>query len=732
MDIIKVAVPVPMRRLFDYQLPLHIAKEQVNIGARVLVPFRHKILIGIVCKTALGEQTFDIDKIKDIIDVIDSQPVIDQHLYELLSWAANYYQHPIGDVFNTALPTLLRQNKTVEESTPDCLQITEKGQSWSPLQLGKAKKQADALKLFKQFEHLDKGQLKFQNISPATIKALLDKKLIEQAKAKFTPFEFNPDDSDEKPLTLNAEQAVCVSTINQNLERFYPALIEGVTGSGKTEVYLQIISEVISKGRQALVLVPEIGLTPQTLSRFKRRFNTHIDIWHSALNNSEKFSCWQNAQQGQSAIVIGTRSAVFLPFNKLGLIVIDEEHDSSFKQQDNFRYNARDLAIYRAKMLSIPIAMGTATAALESLNNALNKRYHHFILSGRISGHQHRYDVIDIKGLHLNAGLSQPLIERIRHHLDQQQQVMIFLNRRGFAPAIICHECSWMADCKRCSAYYTYHKNINQLICHHCGSISKIPVQCGDCGSTNIHHTGQGTEQVEEALTEAFPDIEVSRLDRDSTRRKGSFESKVNEINQPGRRIIIGTQMIAKGHHFPNVTLVAILDVDGALFSADFRASEKLAQLLIQVSGRAGRGSKPGEILLQTRLPEHPLLQDLINNGYSHFARYLLSERQLAMLPPFASQLLIRAQSPYANQAKELLDQIKELLSPYCPAIELLGPMPAPMEKRAGNYRYMLLTQSPKKGQLQGIIATILPKIEKLKLANKVRWSLDIDPQDMS
>jgi primosomal protein N' (replication factor Y) len=733
VDIIKVAIPVPLRRFFDYALPEDIPIDTIKPGMRVLVPFGTKQRVGIVCGP---QDTVDYDpsKIKAIIALIDTTPVFDDHIYQLLNWAADYYQHPIGDVYQSALPKLLRENRTIDDLIPDCYEITNKGIDWDPAQLRKAVKQQSALNLFKAHIQLDKSQIKAHGIASATIKAMLDKKFIDTTKPEFKPFDYseaNKIDA-EKPLKLNVEQAVAVTAINNHLDRFYPTLIEGVTGSGKTEVYLQNIEEVLQKNRQVLVLVPEIGLTPQTLARFKNRFKVRIDIWHSALNNTERFDTWLNAGRGTSAIVIGTRSSIFLPFRDLGLIVIDEEHDSSFKQQDTFRYNARDMAIYRSRMLDIPIVLGTATPSLETLKNALDKRYHSFTLAGRISGHQHKYNVIDIKALHLQSGMSQPMIKRIDHHLKQHNQVMLFLNRRGYAPAILCHECGWMCECKRCSAFYTLHKANNQLICHHCGSQSRIPHQCVDCGSTNVQSAGQGTEQLEERLSELFPDITISRLDRDSTRRKGSFEKTVDEINQPGRRIIIGTQMIAKGHHFPNVTLVAILDVDGALFSADFRASEKLAQLLIQVSGRAGRGSQSGEIALQTHFPGHPLLQDLINNGYGHLSRYLLKERNDAILPPFVSQLMFRSHAPFPALPRDFLAQVRDLLSPYQPHIELLGPLPAPMEKKAGNYRYQLLVQSRKKGMLQSILKLVLPQIDKLKLSHKVRWSLDIDPMDMN
>ncbi len=706
----------------------------VVVGARVLVPFGAKQLVGVVYQTGIPSDEVNLDKLKAISAVLDDKSIFGEQLFALLSWAASYYLHPPGDVFNTALPALLRENNRVEELLEASYTLSNKGKEINPLQLQRAKKQQKALERFIEHPFLDKAQLKAFDISTATLKAMIDKGYVIEAQPQFTPFD-HQDSSHidaEQPLTLNVEQALCVSTILVNLDRFYPAMIEGVTGSGKTEVYLQVIDAVIKQNRQVLVLVPEIGLTPQTLARFRNRFKVRIDIWHSALNNSERFSTWHNANTGQAAIVIGTRSSIFLPFHDLGLIVIDEEHDSSFKQQDSFRYNARDLAVYRCAKRNIPIVMGTATPSLETLKNALDKRYHHFTLASRISGHQHQYQVIDIKGLPLQGGLSQPLINRIKHHLDNHNQVMLFLNRRGYAPSIICHECSWICECKRCSAFYTLHKASNQLICHHCGSQSRIPTQCVQCGTTNIQTAGHGTEQIEERLSALFPEITISRLDRDSTRRKGSFERSVDEINQGERRIIVGTQMIAKGHHFPNVTMVAILDVDGALFSYDFRAPERLAQLLIQVSGRAGRGSKGGEILLQTHFPGHPLLEKLITQGYSPFARELQQQRQQAMLPPFVSQLLIRSEATYPEPPKIFLHEVSALLEPYGNHIEILGPMPAPMERKAGKYRFQLLVQAAKRGMLQSIFERILAPIEQLKSGQRVRWSIDIDPMDMN
>ena len=505
-----------------------------------------------------------------------------------------------------------------------------------------------------------------------------------------------------------------------------------MTGSGKTEIYLQYIEEILKSGKQVLVLVPEIGLTPQTVHRFKARFNVEIDVLHSNLTDTQRLHVWNRARSGQSAIVIGTRSALFTQFSNLGAIILDEEHDASYKQQDSWRYHARDLAIVLAQKLNIAVLMGSATPSLESINNVQNGKYQHLVLSKRAGNSTAlRHFVIDLKNQNIQNGLSKPLLERMKAHLEKGNQVLLFLNRRGFAPVLLCHECGWIAQCPHCEKPYTYHQHQNVLRCHHCGAQKTIPRQCGDCGSTHLVTTGLGTEQLEETLKTLFPNYSVARIDRDSTARKGKLEGYLEDIQQGKNQILIGTQMLAKGHHFPNVTLVALVNVDSALFSLDFRAEERLAQLYIQVAGRAGRADKQGEVVLQTHYPDHPLLTTLLANGYQAFAKETLQLRHSMGLPPFTFQALFKAQARHAELAENCLSQIADFFqSKQITGLQMLGPMPAPFSKKAGQYRWQLLLQHPSRMTLQKALREY--QQAQLEKNSQVRLILDVDPQDLS
>lgn len=538
--------------------------------------------------------------------------------------------------------------------------------------------------------------------------------------------------NDEERLKLNTEQATAVGAIRGSDSEFGVWLLEGITGSGKTEVYLSVLENVLAQGRQALVLVPEIGLTPQTIARFRERFNAPIDVVHSGLNDSERLAVWLRARRGETAIVIGTRSALFTPFERLGIIIIDEEHDSSYKQQEGWRYHARDLAVLHARQEHIPIVLGSATPAVESLYNAQTGKYRHLRLTMR-AGHARpaAQALIDLKGQTLTAGLSAPLLARMREHLNANNQVMLFLNRRGYAPALLCHECGWIAECPRCEQYYTLHQHQRQLRCHHCDSQRPVPYQCPQCGSTHLVPVGVGTEQLDSELVRLFPDIPITRVDRDTTSRKGALEQHLSDIHQGGARILIGTQMLAKGHHFPDVTMVGLIDVDGALFCADFRAAERFAQLYTQVSGRAGRAGKRGEVLLQTHHPDHPLLQTLLHQGYDAFARQAIAERKTVFLPPFTYHAMFRADDHDNRQASQFLQQLREHLAATQTedgALWVLGPVPALAAKRSGRFRWQLLLQHPSRQRLQQILYGLRQYISTMPQAPKVKWTLDVDP----
>ncbi|NOH54491.1 primosomal protein N' [Vibrio coralliilyticus] len=729
--IARVALPVPLDKQFDYQIPAHLFP---IIGGRVSVPFGRQTLVGVV--TALVNQSeFSLDKLKPLKQVLDSQPVWPDSLYELLQWCSQFYQYPLGDTLLNAMPSALRKGKEADFATLVEWQLTAAGRNQLMLGFGRAVKQAKVMHM------LERGSVPHQHfideeVSSSVLKTLQEKGWIEsiECKPEIRDWSRQVEADVDKPK-LNEEQAVAIATVN-SFDGFGCFLLEGVTGSGKTEVYLNLIKPVLEKGRQALVLVPEIGLTPQTINRFRHRFNVPVEVIHSGLNDSERLNAWLSARDRAAGIVIGTRSALLTPFADLGIIIVDEEHDASYKQQDSLRYHARDVAVMRANKEQIPIVLGSATPALETLHNALSGKYHHLTLTERAGNAVPTTNkVLDVKGQYLESGLSASLIAEMRQHLSAGNQVMLFLNRRGFSPALMCHDCGWIAECKRCDAYYTYHQYSNEIRCHHCGSQQPTIHQCQGCGSSNLVTVGVGTEQLEAQLGELFPEYKTIRIDRDSTRRKGSLESALGDIRSGKYQILIGTQMLAKGHHFPDVTLVALLDVDGSLYSSDFRASERLAQLFIQVAGRAGRASKPGEVILQTHHPEHSLLQALLTKSYRHFAETALQERKFALLPPYSYLTLFRAEANNSQHVETFLRQVRHTLEAhplfdgYC---QVLGPTPAPLAKRAGKHRWQLMLQTQTRPTMQKLLSSAKPAIQMLPNAKKVRWSLDIEPQDLS
>lgn len=735
--LIEVAVATPLRKPFTYVCPKAI--ELPKIGVRVCVPFGSRQLIGIVTNH-LNDSEVDTAKLKPLISVLDNEPLQSPLLHRWLSWASSYYHYSLGEIYQQSQPTLIRKGEPAVIEQATLWQLSQLGRETELSSLKRAKKQQQLLELLLNEGAKSSAALKQADISNAAIKALSEKQLIEKiAQPLYPACSWHQEHIVESNKhTLNKEQAIAVAAIN--IERgFNTSLLLGITGSGKTEVYLQAIEQVISAGKQALILVPEIGLTPQTLNRFQSRFNVPIVFLHSALNDKQRMDGWLKAQQGRAALIIGTRSAIFTPLKNPGMIIIDEEHDGSFKQQDTFRYNARDMAVVRAKLENIPLVLGSATPCFETLHNANTGKYQLLNLTKRAANaSEASHQLIDIKGLKLQSGMSPQLLQLMAHHLKRGDQVMLFLNRRGYAPALLCHECGWLGDCKRCDAHYTVHQRYRYIQCHHCGDQHSIPHQCPGCGSTQLVTAGVGTEQLEQTVNELFPEYNSVRIDRDSTRKKGALDSSLEGITNNDYQILIGTQMLAKGHHFPDVTLVALLDVDGALFSGDFRANEKLAQLYLQVSGRAGRASKPGQVVLQTHHPEHQLLQRLNHDGYLKFSEAALKERQAAQLPPFWNMALMRIEC-HDNQlianfnalVRQISDPLLKQLSIKQSPVRQIGPMPAPMERRAGKFRWQVIFESPKRSQLHKFIAVLTQELDKNKASRQVRWSIDVDPIDM-
>ncbi|MEF8833245.1 MAG: primosomal protein N', partial [Halofilum sp. (in: g-proteobacteria)] len=691
--VLRVAVPGPIDRLFDYLPPDGIQADAVLPGSRVLVPFGRKRLTGVLVETASGSE-LATDRLRRAEAVLDNDPALPADLLALGLWAAAYYHHPPGEVLATLLPVALRRGETPTTEPPPRWRITADGRDALQAGIAGAPVQARLLDLIAA--HTDGIEASaLRTVSDryhSPVRALERKGLVEPA----------PPAVGESPPPapgpgLSDAQHRAAATVIDALEVFRPILLRGVTGSGKTEVYLEAMRRVVDAGRQVLVLVPEIGLTPQLLARVARRLGTTPAVLHSGLNERERLAEWRRAASGDAAVVLGTRSAVFTPLARPGLIVVDEEHDPSLKQQDGFRYHGRDLAIVRAQRAGIPIVLGSATPSLETLANARRGYYTRVDLNERAGGATPpRLELVDVRRRRLTEGLSAPLTEAMEATLADDGQVLLFLNRRGWAPTLICDDCGWTAECARCDARLTVHQQRCRLRCHHCGADRGVPTACPDCGSEALLYLGQGTERVEEALTGRFPAAPTERLDRDSVRRRGELDTRLERIRSGEARILLGTQMLAKGHDFPGVTLVGVLDADRGLFGADFRAAERLAQTVLQVAGRAGRGDRPGRVLIQTRNPEHPLLRSLVAEGYDALAERLLDEREEARLPPAARMALIRAESTQPEAAAACLRAAATELGDPPPAdLEVFGPAPAPMERIAGRYRAQLALQSP-------------------------------------
>ena len=721
--VLQVAVPVPLPRLFDYLAPDSAPFPPDPVGCRVRVPFGNRELTGIV--TGIVTPTADEKdmRLKPALAWLDEQPVLAGELLASLHWLIRYTHAPPGEVLTTALPALLRKGEALPDTTLWAWHLTAAGQAAREnLRAGaRPRRLADLL----ADGELSEEQLDDRVDDWRPVMRDLERRQLVERQAIALPLPPTP----RPGPGLHPEQQDAVAAIT-SAPGFAPFLLDGVTGSGKTEVYLQAIAACLAAGRQALVLVPEIGLTPQTLSRFRDRLGIEIHTLHSGMSDGARARTWAAAARGQARVILGTRSAIFTPLPEAGLLIVDEEHDASYKQQDGFRYHARDFALVRAKALDVPIVLGSATPALESLNNALADRYTHLRLTRRAAAAAPpRVRIMDMRKRRLQDGLSDEALQGIASHVAAGGQVLVFKNRRGYAPALLCHDCGWTAPCQRCDAPLTVHGAGRRLQCHHCGARQSAPLACPDCGGLGLQPQGIGTERLEERLTAEFPDVPVVRIDRGTTSRRDALEQALAELGQqPG--ILIGTQILAKGHDLPRLTLVVVVGIDEGLFSADFRASEKLAQQLVQVAGRAGRADRPGEVWLQTHHPEHPLLMTLVNGGYHAFAGTELEQRLAAGFPPYAHLALLRAEAQQVELATAFLNAVRALLTHDGP-VECFGPMPAPMPRRAGYQRTQLLLSCVQRGPLHQTLNGLVPAIHTLPEARRVRWSLDVDPIDL-
>jgi len=729
-SIVRVAVDTPLRRLFDY-LPSRDESLPIQVGVRVRVPFGRQQLIGVVHSLA-DSSPLPPEKLKPLLEVLDAEPVIDAAVMALIDFSAQYYHHSLGEVIGAALPKLARtgapSHATIERWYPSAAGADALARQ----SLKRAHRQRELLEVLRDRPGIDSAALAERFDDWRTpMRALVERGLASSADI---PVE---SDRPEMPLLravgppLSADQATAVSAIDAAASRFAPFLLYGITGSGKTEVYLHAVEHCLRREKRALVLVPEIGLTPQLVGRFRERFAVPVAVLHSGLTDGERLAAWRECVSGAARIVLGTRSAVFAPVADLGIVIVDEEHDASFKQHESgFRYSARDLAILRAQRAQAPIVLGSATPSLETLQNVATGKYTRLSLPRRAGqALPPRAAVIDLRAAAVRAGIATPAVEAMQRHLADGGQVLVFINRRGYSPTLSCTACGWIAPCRDCDARLTVHLGAQRLRCHHCGADAPLPSKCPQCGYA-VRHVGQGTERVEETLTALFPGVAIARLDRDVVRKRGDLESVVRLISSGEARILVGTQMVTKGHDFPSVTLVVVLNADQGLFSTDFRAPERVAQTIIQVAGRAGRGEKPGEVLIQTEYPDHPLLRSLLEEGYDGFARAALAERAAAGWPPFAHVAALRASAATLATATEFLRQARQLAR-LPTGMKLLGPAPAAMAKRAARYHAQLLLESRERAPLHRALDAWLPQLEGLKAPRDLRWSLDVDPLEL-
>ncbi len=730
--ILQIALDTPLRRVFDYQAPEF---ENPRPGVRVRVPFGRRQMVGILVGIA-AQSLVPAGKLKSALAILDNEPVLDPVTLDLLQWAAEYYHHPLGEVFAAALPASLRAGQPALHKT-EWWAVSEAGQ----LELSSSRRRAPqqrALLAWLEGRGRATADEIGEHFGPAPWRAVKDRRWVALQESAPEPpaiLESRPSD-----VALTEAQAECVAAILAKAagaaqgaaHGFSAHLLYGVTGSGKTEVYLRVIAAAIAQGGQALVLVPEIALTPQLVDRFRSRFSSGVVAVHSGLTGVERRDAWRAAHTGQARIIIGTRSAVFTSMPHLALIVVDEEHDGSYKQQEGFRYSARDLAVLRARGADVPIVLGSATPSLETLENAATGRYTKHVLPQRPGAARAPHiRLVDLRKHAADQGLSTPAMQAMEQHLGAGGQIIVFLNRRGYAPSLFCNACGWVAPCAHCDARMTLHRRAQQLRCHHCGAHGAIPAVCGKCGQP-LHPVGQGTERVEETLLRLFPQAPLARLDRDTAAARGAVQTVLDRVHSGEARILVGTQMLTKGHHFPEVSLVVILNADQGLFAGDFRATERLAQTITQVAGRAGRGAKPGEVLIQTEFPEHPLLNRLLTEGYEGFASSALDERREAGWPPFSRLAVLRAEAKDSVGLDAFLQTAIDAGRPlHDAAVKVLGPASALIARRADHYRAHLLVETASRSTLQRFLKNWLPLVETLPGPPGLRWSIDVDPLEV-
>ena len=729
--LLKLAINVPLSRQFDYLPPADGPLPAP--GTRVLAPFGRRRQIGLVMAHT-EESDLDRSRLRRVEAILDDEPLLSAEALWLIRFTSDYYHHPIGEVATAALPALLRRGKSLHPIL-EFVAVTDAGAHLDIDLLAKrAPRQAELL-----LQMIDAGGNGIDADSLTSLlanwrraaKPLFEKGLITRFESRAEEHEAVAAVSPQPGPTLNTQQQEAVDSIRRS-SGFGAFLLDGVTGSGKTEVYLHLIEDALREKKQALVLVPEIGLTPQTITRFRARLGLEPAVLHSGLTDTQRLSAWRRARAGDALLIVGTRSAVFTPLKNPGIIIVDEEHDHSFKQQEGLRYSARDLAIARAKHSDIPVVLGSATPSLEMLQHCRAATYTHLYLPARAgNARPPTIRVVDLTRAPSADGLSAPLADAIDQHLGDGGQALLFLNRRGYAPTLICPTCGHVAECRRCDSRMTVHAREQRLRCHHCGAGRPLDDSCTECQAP-VRPLGAGTERLEDALRKRFPGRAITRIDSDSTQRKGAMDEALAAATSGDADILVGTQMLSKGHHFPQLTLVGVINADQGLFGTDFRSDERMAQSIVQVAGRAGREEKPGEVLIQTAFPKHPFWHRLIKTGYAGVSDDALSQRAAAHWPPFSRLALIRSAAHKRADTHAFLDSARRHVEQLAAdTVRVLGPVDALMARRAGRYRAQLLLQSADRRALHSVLRQLRPTLEAEPSARKVRWSIDVDPIEL-
>ena len=724
MKIVRVALDLPLSKLFDYSLDNDIS---ISPGQRVLVSFGRKEMVGVAIE-CVASSALLAERIKPVLRVLDDTPVMPDELLGLLHFCSNYYHYPLGATVLAALPSRLRIKRAIAIQEEMQYVLSSSGCALDLILLPKRKVVQHRILAALRLGALSIAQVRALSSSGVSaLKGLLDAGWVETRAV--ASIHDTSTFSDTHTLTLEQQQAV---DLIATTVCFSCILLHGITGSGKTEVYVHAMNRILQQGGQVMLLVPEINLTPQLENYFRGRLpDVELVSLHSGLSDDERMRNWLHAQSGRARIILGTRLAVFAPLPRLALVIVDEEHDASFKQQDGLRYSARDVAIFRASQRDVPIVLGSATPSLESYYNAQSGRYKMLRLTQRAvtQAKLPTINCINIGNVAMQHGLSEPLMKALSERLQRGEQSLIFVNRRGYAPVLMCSACGWMSGCTNCAGKLVLHLKDGRLRCHHCGHQERVPQACPSCGNTDLQPIGVGTQRIESMLRESFPGARILRVDRDSTRNKGAWQVMRQQIQDNAVDILVGTQMLAKGHDFPNLTLVGVVNPDSALYSNDFRASEKLFSQLTQVAGRAGRADKPGQVLIQTAFPEHPLFNSLQRHDYDAWAKTLVDERKSAGFPPFVYQVLLRAEAKSEPHVYSFLGRAREDAIKLAMPVDVYSVVPAVMPRRANHFLAQLLVQSEARKSLQQFLREWHPLLGVLA-DNKLRWSLDIDPMD--